>query len=98
MLEKCANPACSTPFDYRQGRLYFRPMKLLDGSQPASYHGVEHLWLCASCSKTYSFDPQAKFSALPDQCGPVTLPSGFLGTTICWKRSNEPGKPLTSIT
>jgi hypothetical protein len=97
MVERCANPACSAPFDYRQGRLYFRPMKLLDGSQPASYHGVKHHWLCASCSKTYSFDFQAKCCVLPDQCGPVTFPSGFLGTTKCWKRSNVRGKTLTSI-
>jgi len=64
MMEKCANPACSAPFDYHQGRMYFRPMKLLDGSRPASYHGVEHHWLCALCSKAYCFKPQAMFGIL----------------------------------
>jgi hypothetical protein len=68
MVEKCANPACSAPFDYRQGRLYFRPLKLLDGSPPASYHGVEHYWLCASCSKTYSFEPHAMFAVVTVPC------------------------------
>ena len=64
MVEKCANPACSEPFDYRHGRLYCRPMQLLDSSPPANNHGVEHHWLCASCSKTYIFEPQAGFGVV----------------------------------
>jgi hypothetical protein len=48
MMEKCANPICSERFDYSQGRLYCRPMQLLNGSPPANNHGVEHYWLCAS--------------------------------------------------
>jgi hypothetical protein len=59
MLEKCANPTCSERFDYRQGRLYCRPMQQLDGSPPANCHGVEHHWLCASCLKIYTFETQA---------------------------------------
>ena len=59
MVEKCANPTCSERFDYRQGRLYCRPMRQLDGNLPPNYHGVEHHWLCASCSKTYTFEAKA---------------------------------------
>jgi len=61
MVEKCANPACSEPFDYRRGRLCCRPMRLLDGSLRANNHGDKHHWLCASCSIAFTFEPQAGF-------------------------------------
>jgi hypothetical protein len=64
MVEKCANPECSKAFDCRQGRLYCRPIQLLHGSRPANSHGVEHHWLCGSCSKTYIFEPGAGFSVV----------------------------------
>ena len=64
MVEKCANPKCFEPFDYRQGRLSYRPMQLLDGSLPANNHGVEHYWICGLCSKTFTFEPPARFGVV----------------------------------
>lgn len=55
MIEKCANPECSEPFYYGLGRLYFSPKSLDDKSPPANSHGVEHYWLCESCSKSFTF-------------------------------------------
>jgi len=55
MVEKCANPACSQPYIFRQGRLYFCPVRSVYGSTPSTSHGVEHYWLCGSCSKTFTF-------------------------------------------
>jgi hypothetical protein len=55
MVEKCANPECSKPFCYGLGRLYFSPKPLADKSPPANGHGVEHYWLCESCSKSITF-------------------------------------------
>ena|SRR5713226_1539953 len=64
MVEKCANPECSRPFDCDQGRLYCWPMQPVDGSPPANSHGVEHHWLCESCSKIYTFETRAGFGAV----------------------------------
>ena len=61
MVEKCANPECSRRFDFRQGRLYCRPMRTVDGSPPANSHGLEHHWLCELCSKTYGLERGAGF-------------------------------------
>jgi hypothetical protein len=55
MVDKCANPECSNPFYYGLGRLYFSPKRLADKSPSANSHGVEHFWLCESCSKSYTF-------------------------------------------
>ena len=59
MVEKCANPECSKPFYYGLGRLYFSPKPLADKSPPANSHGVEHYWLCESCSKSFTFGLRA---------------------------------------
>jgi hypothetical protein len=64
MVEKCANPQCSKPFDCGQGRLYCCPMQLGDGSPRANSHGVEHHWLCGSCAKIYTFEPRPGFGAV----------------------------------
>ena len=56
MVEKCANPECSRRFDFREGRLYCRPMRKVEGSPPANSHGLEHHWLCELCSKTYGIE------------------------------------------
>ena len=51
MLEKCSNPDCDLPFDYRKGRL-------IRFSSPhpkshAEHYYVEHFWLCGKCSERY---------------------------------------------
>jgi hypothetical protein len=53
MFERCFNPDCGLPFDYREGRLIrFCPT---DSGSRAERHGVEHFWLCGKCSKRYVF-------------------------------------------
>ncbi len=56
MLSKCANPACSTPFQYlREGKLY---QIELSPTEEGGLHlvrrrpgrKVEHFWLCGPCS------------------------------------------------
>ncbi len=57
MLSKCANPACSTRFQYlRDGKLFQIEVEAraqtgmhLVGKKPS--HKVEHFWLCGACSK-----------------------------------------------
>ena len=77
MVKKCANPACSEPFDHRHGRLYFLPMQPLDRTPPANNHGVVHHWLCGSCSKTDSFEPQAGLGVVIKPRSPAS-PKGQL--------------------
>jgi len=53
MLEKCSNPECDLPFDYREGRLVrFSPA---DTKPSEPFHCVEHFWLCGKCSERYVF-------------------------------------------
>ena len=53
MFERCFNPDCRLPFNYREGRLIrFCP---IDSGSRAEHPGVEHFWLCGKCSKRYVF-------------------------------------------
>jgi hypothetical protein len=53
MIEKCSNPDCDSPFDYREGRLIrFCPT---DTKSPRQGRPVKHFWLCGKCSKRYVF-------------------------------------------
>jgi hypothetical protein len=53
MLEKCSNPDCDLPFDYREGRLIrFCPT---DTKSLGQHRCVEHYWLCGKCSERYVF-------------------------------------------
>jgi hypothetical protein len=81
MVHKCANPECSKPFDCSQGRLFCCPMQLVVGGPPANNHGVEHHWLCGSCSKIYTFEPRAGFGAVITPCSPA-LPEDQLWPEI----------------
>lgn len=70
MLSKCANPACTTPFQYlRDGRLF--QMETGVGPQLVSdkkpQHRVEYFWLCSRCS------PEMTLSFTPGK-GVVTVP------------------------
>jgi hypothetical protein len=53
MVEKCSNPDCGLPFDYREGRLI--RFCSTDPKSPAEHHCVEHFWLCGKCTERYVF-------------------------------------------
>jgi len=78
MVEKCANRDCSETFDYRQGRLYCRPVQLPDGSPLVNSHGVEHYWLCGSCSKSHTFEHRAGFGVVV-----TPRPKPSIGSQLC---------------
>jgi hypothetical protein len=61
MVDKCANPACSEPFDYLQGQLYCCLVQPADGRAHPSSHGLQHSWLCELCSKAYTFEHRIGF-------------------------------------
>lgn len=56
MFGECANPDCKAPFNYRAGRLVPVRKQGRNGQPPAGHHGVEHFWLCESCSEAYMFE------------------------------------------
>jgi hypothetical protein len=59
---KCANPVCPTAFHWLGGGKFFRfrPDQAIEGSgrpaahSSASVHGVQHFWLCESCSDVFT--------------------------------------------
>ena len=61
MLSKCANPHCTTPFQYfREGRIVIVSRQEnghrahVDATrQKYSSHNVEHFWLCGPCGRRY---------------------------------------------
>src|SRR5580704_11448130 len=53
MFERCLNPDCGLPFDYREGRLV--RVSSGDPKSPAEPPRIEHLWLCGKCSERYVF-------------------------------------------
>ncbi len=78
MLSKCANPACSTPFQYlREGKLFQIETELPQASGihlvgKRSGRKVEHFWLCGPCSTQMTLGFQ-------NGKGVITLP--LSGTT-----------------
>jgi hypothetical protein len=53
---KCANPECSAPFHYKEGRLYQFHRSRRDGEPPPNTHSVQHFWLCNACSESYTLE------------------------------------------
>jgi hypothetical protein len=53
MFERCFNPDCGLPFDYREGRLI--RVSSADAKSPAERPRIEHFWLCGKCSERYVF-------------------------------------------
>jgi hypothetical protein len=56
MITKCANPACSSSFDHRDGRLFRFPKNPVGDGLPANTHSVQHFWLCGNCLQLYSLE------------------------------------------
>jgi len=53
VFEKCSNPDCGLPFDYREGRLI--RFSSADAESLTEQPTVEHFWLCGECSERYVF-------------------------------------------
>ena len=71
MLAKCANPSCTTAFQYlRDGRL-FQMETGLGGPQPTKdkkpAHRIEYFWLCNRCAAemTLAYDRDKGVVAVP---------------------------------
>jgi hypothetical protein len=66
MFSKCANPDCTTPFDYHQGR-YFRFRNEHQESEPdVKTHSVQHFWLCEHCRATYTLHYEERRGVIID--------------------------------
>jgi hypothetical protein len=56
MYLKCANPNCSSDFDYGQGRLFRFQQTPQQEKQPSNWHAVKHYWLCARCCENFTIE------------------------------------------
>ena len=71
MLSKCANPACTTPFQYlHEGKLFQFEVsnpgpRLVE--ENSSARKVEYFWLCGRCAVTMTL-------AFERHRGPVVVP------------------------
>jgi hypothetical protein len=64
MLSKCANPACRTAFDYREGRFFrFHKADGPNGTR-ANTHSVQHFWLCGKCTEEFTLMYEAERGVL----------------------------------
>ncbi|MGH9685592.1 MAG: hypothetical protein ACRD5K_00685 [Candidatus Acidiferrales bacterium] len=72
MFLRCANPHCSSQFDYREGQLIRAP-KQAQREKLSATAEVEHFWLCGKCATQYFLEyRQDKGVALsPRPLGPV---------------------------
>lgn len=54
MVQKCANPACSSPFhSLRKGRVFVKEVESNDGgSKKSRLRQLENFWLCDSCCRS----------------------------------------------
>jgi hypothetical protein len=52
MVLKCANPECSSQFDYREGQLIRAPRRRTAGDVDKSVE-IKHFWLCGRCATLY---------------------------------------------
>ena len=66
---KCANPQCSAPFHYQEGRPYRFNRSLKGAEPPPNTHCVLHFWLCKACSQSYTLEYKA------DRCALIKLSS-----------------------
>jgi len=64
MLDKCANPACSLPFDYKQGRFFRFRQAYAVNQVPANAHSVQHLWLCGRCAETHTLQYHKEYGVV----------------------------------
>lgn len=76
MLDKCANPSCSTPFIYlREGKVFMMEHKSHSRVRPGGpllvkpASQVEHFWLCGPCSAemTVTYDRDHGVAVVPKQ-------------------------------
>jgi hypothetical protein len=58
MYFNCANPNCSSDFDYSKGRLFRFQQFPQQEKQPSNWHAVKHYWLCARCCVNYTIEYQ----------------------------------------
>ena len=51
---KCANPDCTTAFDYHEGHFFRFPKAHPASEEPPNTHCVQHFWLCGKCCKHHT--------------------------------------------
>ncbi|MGA8142476.1 MAG: hypothetical protein WB987_01130 [Candidatus Acidiferrales bacterium] len=68
MFSKCANPDCSTQFDFHQGQFFRFHNGHVDVEPGAKNHAVQHFWLCERCCETYTLRYEERRGVLISAC------------------------------
>ena len=64
MLDKCANPECLMPIDYKQDRFVRFRRICVANETPANAHSVQHFWLCGRCAETHTLRYHKEYGVL----------------------------------
>jgi hypothetical protein len=57
MFSKCANPRCSTAFEYHLGGRFYRfHQRESAPARERNTHSVVHFWLCPRCAEAFSLN------------------------------------------
>lgn len=64
MIDECANPDCSIPFDYQHGRFFRFRRECGVNEAPANAHSVYHLWLCGRCARIYTLQYHKQYGVV----------------------------------
>lgn len=77
MLQKCANPACASPFRrLSEGKLFLAEVQpLADGARRRGWdergaQRIEHFWLCGECANTLTLTFDVHRRAVPVPVAP----------------------------
>ena len=65
VFPQCANSECTASFGkLREGNLFRFRCVHAAGDSPANSHSVEHAWLCAKCSESYTLEYRSNQTVL----------------------------------
>lgn len=104
MFEKCANPDCDRPFDFREGQLvrFRRSASNVRCAANRCVVEVEHFWLCGRCSELYVLERKSESIAMKPRAD--EFPAGDSRRLVRWRDSLAiheqeiaPTRPLQEI-
>lgn len=100
MFSKCANPNCSTGFDYHLGGKFYRFHQNEQGpGVERNTHAVVHFWLCPRCAQTYTLDYDGLHCLLIRSMGlgdfETTIPATMIEGDAAWNLNA--GKKLPTV-
>lgn len=82
MFSICANPACHTEFNYRQGAIFRFRKQSFDDRQPIKNDSFQHFWLCGVCADIYRLEYRPGQGVLLKRVGGNTAKDELLSLVV----------------